>query len=158
MPLARLLALDRILCPGEAVVKGTVVLFDDDNSVREGFSALFEHTGLDVHATGSFVEFHSLVARHDPDLVLVDVHLAALKGNEIVAIARKRLNATVILFSGVSRVELAELSAACGADGFLSKMDSTDDILTRVMEWVRQGRKRRGYAADDESRSNEETH
>lgn len=134
------------------------MLFDDDIAVRDGFVALFEHTGLDVHTTGSFVEFHSLVAQHDPDLVLVDIHLAALKGNEIVSIARKRLNATtVVLFSGVSRVELAERTAACGADGFLSKMDSTDDILTKVVEWVRQSRKRRGHASDDESRTTEET-
>src|SRR5215208_7974554 len=122
-------------------MRGTVVLLDDDTDVRSGFCALFEHTGLDLYATNSFMEFHTFIGQYDPDVVLVDINLPALRGNEIVAIARKRIEATVILFSGISRVELAELTASCRADGFLSKMDSTEDILTQVLEWVRLSRK-----------------
>ncbi len=135
-------------------MKGIVLLLDDDAGVRDGFRALLEHTGLDVHTTSSLVDFHALAAKHDPDLVLVDIRMAALKGEAIVASARNRLHsATVVLFSGVSRVELAELSYASGADGFLSKMDDSDDILRQVLSWVRQRRRLRGHADDDEDTS-----
>ncbi len=132
-------------------MKGTVLLLDDDEGAREGVRALLEHTGLEVHTTGSFVDFHSLIARHDPDLILVDIGLAALKGDAIVSIARNRLNSTtVVLFSGVSRVELVELAHKSGADGFLSKMDDTEEMLRKILSWVQQRRRSRGHDEDAE--------
>jgi len=127
-------------------IQGTVLLLDNDIGVLEGFRALFEHTGLEVYTTSSLVDFHSLVALHDPDLILVDINMAGLQGDEVVSIGRDRLNsATVVLFSGVSRLQLKELSYASGADGFLSKMDEPDDILRQVISWVEQRRRLRGH-------------
>jgi DNA-binding NtrC family response regulator len=128
-------------------VKGKVLLFDNDTGVLEGMRALLEHTGLEVYTTSSLLDFHALVARHEPDLVLVDINIATLKGDEIVAAARHRLNAsTVVLFSGISRLRLAELTHASGADGFLSKMDDSDEILKQVVSWVEQRQRLRGDA------------
>jgi CheY-like chemotaxis protein len=128
-------------------MKGSVLVFDNDVGVLEGFRALFEHTGLDVYTTSSLLDFHSLVARHDPDLILVDINMAGLKGEEIVSTARDRLHsATIVLFSGISRLELKELTLASGADGFLSKMDEAEEMLRQVFAWVEQRRRLRGHA------------
>jgi DNA-binding NarL/FixJ family response regulator len=128
-------------------MEGTVLILDDDQQVREGLKALLEHTGLVVHTTQSLLEFHSLAAQHDPDLVLVDIRMAGLKGDAIVSVARSRLKSSkVVLFSGISRAELEERSRACGADGFLSKMDDTEEILKQVLSWVEQRRRLRGHA------------
>lgn len=127
-------------------MKGTVLLLDNDTGVLEAFRALFEHTGLEVYTTSSLLDFHSLVTRHDPDLILVDINMAGLKGDEVVSIERDRLHSsTVVLFSGISRLQLKELSYASGADGFLSKMDEPDDILRQVLSWVEQRRRLRGH-------------
>ncbi len=127
-------------------MKGTVLLLDNDPGVLEGFRALFEHTGLEVYTTSSLLDFHSLVTRHNPDLILVDINMAGLQGDEVVSSARDRLNsATVVLFSGISRLKLKELSYASGADGFLSKMDEPDDILRQVLSWVEERRRLRGH-------------
>src|SRR2546428_9189557 len=94
-------------------IQGKVLLLDNDTGVLQAFEALFEHTGLEVYTTSSLLDFHSLVAQYDPDLILIDINMAALKGDEIVSAARNRLHAsTVVLFSGVSRVHLKELSHA----------------------------------------------
>jgi CheY-like chemotaxis protein len=128
-------------------VKGKVLLLDNDVGVLDGFTALFEHTGLEVFTTSSLVEFHSLVTQHDPELILVDINMASLKGDEVVSIARNRLQAaTVVLFSGINPIELKELSYAAGADGFLSKMEEPDDILKKVIAWVGERRRIRGHA------------
>jgi len=128
-------------------LKGKVLLLDDDRGVLEGFYALLEHTGLEVFTTSSLLDFHALVAGHDPDLILVDINMAPLKGNELVSAARSRLNAsTVVLFSGISPIELRELSYAAGADGFLSKMEEPEEIMRQVIAWVDQRRQLRGHA------------
>jgi DNA-binding NarL/FixJ family response regulator len=128
-------------------VKGKILLLDNDAGVLEGFRALFEHTGIEVYTTSSLLDFHSLIAQHDPDLILVDVNMATLKGNEVVSAARNRLTSSmVVLFSGISPIELKELSHAAGADGFLSKMEEPDAILKQVMSWVEQRRRLRGHA------------
>jgi CheY-like chemotaxis protein len=127
-------------------VPGTVLILDDDQYVLDGLKALLEHTGLVVHTTHSLLDFHSLATQHDPDLILVDIRMAGFKGDAIVSVARHRLNSSkVILFSGISRQELEERSRACGADGFLSKMESTEEILRQVLMWVQQRRRRRGH-------------
>jgi CheY-like chemotaxis protein len=128
-------------------MKGTVLVLDDDVGVLEGFRALCEDTGLDVYTTSSLLDFHSLVARHNPDLILVDINMEGLKGDEIVSVARDRLHsATMVLFSGIGRLELKELTHASGADGFLSKMDEPDEILRQVLAWVKERRRLRGHA------------
>jgi CheY-like chemotaxis protein len=128
-------------------MKGTVLVLDNDIGVLEGFRALCEDTGLDVYTTSSLLDFHSLVAQHNPDLILVDINMPGLKGDDIVSVARDRLHsATMVLFSGISRLQLKELTYASGADGFLSKMDEPDEILRQVLAWVKERRRLRGHA------------
>lgn len=125
-------------------MKGKVLFLDNDTGVLEAFRALFEHTGLEVFTTSFVDDFHLLIAKHDPDVILIDVNMAGIRGDEVVAAVRNgSSSARVILFSGISPLQLKELSRRSGANGFLSKMDEPNDILVAVLAQIEVRRRLR---------------
>lgn len=74
---------------------------DDDEAVRDSLSVMLSLAGFDVFACKSGAELLNLLADKAPDCLVVDVHMPAMNGLELVA----RLNALgvvvpVILISG----------------------------------------------------------
>src|SRR3712207_1210734 len=66
-----------------------VILADDDVLLREGVASLLERSGFEVIAqAGDASELLSLVARHLPDLVIVDIRMPPSHSTEGLDAAR----------------------------------------------------------------------
>src|SRR5688572_23373568 len=50
-----------------------LLVVDDEASLRDFLTIVFEEEGWQVEAAGSLAEARSSIARHEPDLVLCDV-------------------------------------------------------------------------------------
>lgn len=76
----------------------------------------------------------TLLRDEDPDLVLVDLGMPAIRGDKLIELARKDgpPRATFVLFSGGADEELAWRAKACGADGYVRK-GGEPDALARVL-------------------------
>ena len=96
----------------------------------EGYDLVFASTGT---------EALEIVGQHPPDAALLDVSLPGATGAEICRKIKAAHSATpVILMSGaLERRELAAESTAAGADAFLPKPFSLDELRTVLRAFAR---------------------
>lgn len=108
-----------------------VVVVDDQTAVREGLVTILELLpGIDVVAAGADgAEAVTLVAEHEPDVVLMDLRMPRLDGID----ATKQIRAShpdtqVVVLTTHADDESALTALGAGAIGFLTKDASRDEI------------------------------
>ena len=121
-----------------------MVLADDHALAREGMRNLFgNHDRMSVVAEAvDGVETLAAVERLDPDVLVLDVRMPKVNGIEVTRRLRSRRTRTRILV--VSAYNLDEYVLAlveAGADGYMMKTASPDQLLDAVQrvhngEWV----------------------
>lgn len=90
----------------------TVVVVEDDRDVRELLRLALRSEGWRIVTTSDADQGLTLLRRHDPDALLVDLHMPGLSGTELIARARRelpRLAAAVAVISG--RVDPSDAAA-----------------------------------------------
>jgi CheY-like chemotaxis protein len=60
----------------------TVLVVEDDSDVRESIQMMLEHDGFSTLAATDGAHGLALLAAHQPDVVLLDMHLPVLDGTE----------------------------------------------------------------------------
>jgi two-component system, OmpR family, response regulator len=116
-----------------AVAKVRVLVVDDDPDllelVRRTLSPHFE-----VQTHHSALGVSNLVRNGEPDLVLLDVNFPALKGDQVVSLARRYAPRTTkfILYSASDEALLRSLARASGADGYLSKSVQGAELIQKL--------------------------
>ncbi|WP_459645912.1 response regulator [Kineococcus sp. NUM-3379] len=109
-----------------------VALVDDEPLVRSGLAAVVgaEPDLLVVGQAGDGAEVPALVARTRPDVVLMDVRMPGLDGIAATrALVRARSAARVLVLTTFSNDEHVLDALAAGADGFLLKRCSPEEVL-----------------------------
>jgi DNA-binding NarL/FixJ family response regulator len=113
--------------------RGRVLVADDDVLLREGLASLLSGNGFDVVGQcGDADELLSLVRRHQPELVIVDIRMPPTRtteGLDAARVIREELPETAILvLSAHVEVEQAtELLASGQGSGYLLK-DRVSDV------------------------------
>jgi CheY-like chemotaxis protein len=122
--------------PGLQVLR-TVVIADDESSMRLLVHATIESDDYAVLEASDGVEAWSLIQRSKPSLVLLDVQMPGRTGLEVLRAikADPTLKATrVILLTSKAMEGDVEAGLIAGADFYLTKPFSPLDLLTRVEE------------------------
>ncbi|KQY27818.1 response regulator [Rhizobium sp. Root483D2] len=111
----------------------TVIVIDDDQSVREALKGLFESVGLIAETHGSVREF---LAADDPEkagCIVLDIRLPGQSGLEFQeALAQSDLPRSVILISAHVDVAMAVRAMKAGAIDVLTKPVREQDLLEAV--------------------------
>jgi len=111
----------------------TVIVIDDDQSVREALKGLFESVGLIAETHGSVREF---LAADDPEkagCIVLDIRLPGQSGLEFQeALAKSDLPRSVILISAHVDVAMAVRAMKAGAIDVLTKPVREQDLLEAV--------------------------
>jgi FixJ family two-component response regulator len=111
----------------------TVIVIDDDESVREALRGLFESVGLIAETHGSVKEF---VAADDPEkagCIVLDIRLPGQSGLEFQeALAQSDLPRSVVLISAHVDVAMAVRAMKAGAIDVLTKPVREQDLLEAV--------------------------
>ncbi len=120
-------------------MRETLLVAEDHQSARELISSALEGEGYDLVFASTGTEALSIVGHHPPDAALLDVALPGATGPEICRqIKAASLATPVILMSGaLERRELASESADAGADAFLPKPFSLDELRTVLRAFAR---------------------
>jgi CheY-like chemotaxis protein len=124
------------LPPGLQVLK-TVVIADDEPSMRLLVHATIESDDYKVIEAADGNQAWSLIQQHRPSLVLLDVQMPGRSGLEILRSIRTEpgLRATrVILLTATCHESDIEAGLMAGADFYLTKPFSPLDLITRVEE------------------------
>ena len=113
----------------------TVLVADDQASLRMLISATLEIGQLRVIEASDGDEAWELVQEHRPDLVLLDVQMPGRTGLELAKAIRQdaELAGTVIILLTATAPEAdAEAGLAAGADRYLTKPFSPLELLEEV--------------------------
>ena len=114
-------------------MKATILLVEDDDSLREFFREELEENGYAVREASSVAQAVELLPGEIPDLVLSDVKLPDGQGDSLLANARNfPVPPPVILITAFGQVEEAVEALRQGAADFLTKPIDVDHLLLRV--------------------------
>jgi two-component system cell cycle sensor histidine kinase/response regulator CckA len=125
-------------------LQGTVLLVEDETSVREATKRMLRKFGFDVLEARNGQDALAMWDRDCAavDVVLTDVVMPALGGTELVkALRQKRRDLRVVFMSGYTQGAL-EFSSDDASTRFLPKPFTADQLVATLRELV-GGRKKR---------------
>ena len=113
-----------------------VALCDDVADLRELFREVLEDAGLDVVGEAEHgAECIELVAREQPDVLLLDLEMPVMDGLEAMPhIIERSPKTAIIVLSGFSAGTMARKALELGAHGYLEKGAQLTAILDTVRE------------------------
>ena len=103
---------------------------------------VFESTGAGVFVFAPFLSqlnFDRVLKEFVPDIILTDVNMPDIRGDEICKVLKTKYDTAdipIVLFSSKDTDELAELAERAGADGFVSKQQGFDTLIEKIDELV----------------------
>ena len=123
--------------PTALQVVRTVLIADDESSMRLLVHATIESDDYKVVEASDGVEAWALIQNHRPSLVLLDVQMPGLSGLDVLRLIKADPNligTRVILLTSKAQESDVEAGLIAGADFYLTKPYSPLDLLTRVEE------------------------
>ncbi len=111
-----------------------ILLIDDSPLIQATAKHALEEAGFEVSTRTSFDELMSQpIDGHD--LILMDVQMPELYGDDVAMVLRQRGLATPIyLFSSLDPEDLAERATTARLDGYISKQQDMAHMVDRVRE------------------------
>jgi two-component system KDP operon response regulator KdpE len=117
---------------------GTVLVVDDDPSIRRGLAAELAAAGYETLEASDGEEGARLAAEREPDLVLTDLAMPVADGFDLIGKVRKT-GKTPILVLSVRGGEADKIRALdLGADDYVVKPFSVPELLARVRAQLRR--------------------
>src|ERR1700736_6775806 len=117
-----------------------VLVVEDEPKLREGIRAYLERDGLSVLSTGSGAEAITLAARSDPDLVMLDLGLPDLPGEDVARELRRASDVPILMLTAKAAEEDRIAGLELGADDYLTKPFSPRELVLRAQAILRRGR------------------
>jgi DNA-binding response OmpR family regulator len=117
-------------------VPKSILLLDDSEIVRAAAAHHLESAGYAVTTVSSIDELEEKGNPQSADLILLDVEVQELFGDDVGMVLRKVRGITrpIWLYSSKPSAELAERVAEAGLDGFISKSDGLEALVERVRQ------------------------
>lgn len=130
----------------KSTFKGSLLIVDDDPTVRDILQVLLDHEGFQCEAVGSSDEAIEALGRERIDLVITDLFLegSSCSGLEIIDyVKRHDETIPVILITGFPSISQAVDAMKRGAVDFLTKPFDRDLLLHQVNKALQEHRLRR---------------
>jgi FixJ family two-component response regulator len=127
----------------------TIFLIDDDVSVREGLTALFESVGLPVRTFESAREFLAIKPAAAEGCVVLDINMPGMSGLEL----QREMNDSgislpVIFLTGHGDIPMTVHALKAGAVHFLTKPVSEDELMIAIRQALENDRETRCERAE----------
>jgi DNA-binding response OmpR family regulator len=122
------------------MASATVLVVEDEPKLRSLVRAYLERDGLGVLSTGSGAEAISLAAQGDPDLVVLDLRLPDVPGEEVAREIRLASDVPILMLTAKASEEDRIAGLELGADDYLTKPFSPRELVLRAQAILRRGR------------------
>jgi len=122
----------------------TVMIVDDVQDIRDLYEQFFEMQGARVITAESGVSALQVVLFHRPDVIVLDIAMPLLSGNDVISSLKgdtRTRTIPIVVVSGQPDARRAALAA--GADAYIQKPVLPDRLLAEVLRVVRTPGRRR---------------
>lgn len=114
-----------------------ILIIDDDRELIRMWSRLLKND-FEVMGATSGSEGIQCTREQQPDVVILDLMMPVMNGWQVCREIRRFSNVPIIIYSGLGDIETRESILAAGANYFLTKPASINQILMTVQESIRE--------------------
>ena len=118
-----------------------ILVIEDDADVARLEQSVLERAGYEVFVTASGAEGLDLAAAHKPDGIVLDVGLPDISGLDVCTSLSNTSNAFILMVSGHAREQDVLLGLGLGADDYIIKPFSGNELVARVASFLRRREK-----------------
>ncbi len=118
----------------------TILVIDDEASIRNVAKAYLEHAGYRVLCATTGPEGLQMALDHQPDLIVLDLMLPGMDGMEITARLRERSDVYILMLTARSDEMDRVAGLRVGADDYLTKPFNKDELIARITAIVRRSK------------------
>lgn len=119
----------------------TVLVVEDETKLRELLRSYFEREGMVVLSTASGSEAIDLARRGQPDLVILDLGLPDVPGEDVVTDLRTFMDVPILMLTAKASESDRIRGLELGADDYMTKPFSPRELVLRAQAILRRGRK-----------------
>ncbi len=125
---------------GRLMSQGRILIVEDDFAAAEVLQAYLERDGFLISLVSNGRQALEQHARWRPDLVLLDIMLPVLSGNEVLNAIRQHAATPVIMVTAVGHETNRINSLLFGADDYVVKPYNPGEVVARVFAVLRRCR------------------
>ena len=125
----------------------TVLVVEDERKIRDLVRGYLEREGLGVLTTESGAEAIALARESAPDLVILDLRLPDVPGEEVAREVRAFSAVPILMLTAKASEEDRIHGLELGADDYLTKPFSPRELVLRAQAILRRARRRRSPRA-----------
>jgi CheY-like chemotaxis protein len=118
----------------------TILIIEDEDFIRNNIRDLLSLEGYEVVMASNGLDGMHYVERQPPDLILCDILMPELDGYEVFTRLRNQPETAAIPFvflTAIADKESMEQGMEMGADGYIRKPFSIEELLTVVRSQLR---------------------
>tara|TARA_R110002049_G_scaffold44333_4_gene129936 strand:+ start:12826 stop:13545 length:720 start_codon:yes stop_codon:yes gene_type:complete len=117
-----------------------VTILDDEPEIRTMLSDVLQEAGFDTLSFGRARAFEAALAKHTPDVCLVDLSLPDTDGLTLVHRLALEQGAIVIIISGRAQVQDRVTGLELGADDYIIKPFDPAEVVARIRARLRSAK------------------
>jgi two-component system response regulator RegX3 len=115
-----------------------VMVVEDEQSLREPLVYLLEKEGYEVIEAGDGASALEFFKTEPIDLILLDIMMPGMSGNEVCRVIRQTSNVPVIMLTAKDSEIDKVVGLEIGADDYVTKPYSTRELLARMKAVLRR--------------------
>ena len=119
-------------------MKTSILVVEDDKAIRNFISATLEVHSYDCYTAENGEQAILLATSKRPDIIILDLGLPDIDGGEIIKKVRMWSNCPIIVVSARSEDKDKIEALDSGADDYLTKPLSVDELLARIRVAIRK--------------------
>ncbi len=116
----------------------TILVVDDEQILRENICAYLENAKYNVIQASDGLKAIELFNLHKPDLIILDLMLPNLSGEDVCLKIRKVSNVPIIMLTAKTSEDSVINGLNIGADNYISKPFSVKELVARVNSLIRR--------------------
>jgi DNA-binding response OmpR family regulator len=115
-----------------------ILVIEDDEDIAVLEKTVLERAGYEVKIAGTGAEGLEAAEAYKPDIVILDIGLPDISGLDVCTSLSNSNNAFVLMVSGHSREQDVLLGLGLGADDYITKPFSGNEVVARVASFLRR--------------------
>lgn len=115
-----------------------IVVVEDDADIRQLLEAELTDAGFEVEAYPTGIQGLSAIREEEPDLVILDLGLPDVSGQEIARRIRRTSEFPIIILTAADEIGTKVEMLNSGADDYLAKPFHSEELLARINVQLRK--------------------